>query len=488
MIARLPAASLPWLVAHDIRLRSRSRETGVGRLIAIALLALLPLLGGVGAAIWWRNWPAMPMDRLGITGAMLLIMALVMVSSGFAHVQRSLRDRGDLDLLLAAPLPPSRVLAARAVGVTAVVALPFLILTTPFFVTSALLGHPWWLAGIAVVAAIAMVASALAWLLADGLDRALGPARARVVAQVTGVFLGAGAFAVGQLPNFAPERYEAIKHMLAASPPPPLLWLGAALFGMPGPLLALIVAAMLMARVASDVAARSLMAGAAVATSGDAADRTAARRTRFATGTARVLIGKELRLIGRDPELISQIGQQLVFLVPVLAVIFTGGSITAARMAAAGVFVAGALASSLAWLILCAEDAPDLIGAAPVAPRTVIMAKLAAALLPPLLLVGSFAAAVAFREPRAALVMLPMALAAGLATALMQYWTAKPAGRSAFRNRHRSSLLMAVGEFLVLGCFSAITALLLAGNWWALAPAAFVALILLAVWLFRRKD
>ncbi len=69
---------------------------------------------------------------------------------------------------------------------------------------------------------------------------------------------------------------------------------------------------------------------------------------RFGGSATAVLFGKELKLLGRDPELISQLDQQLGLMVPILAMIFTDHQVTQARLAAAGVFLAGALSSSLA--------------------------------------------------------------------------------------------------------------------------------------------
>jgi len=174
-------------------------------------------------------------------------------------------------------------------------------------------------------------------------------------------------------------------------------------------------------------------------------------------------------------------------MVPILALIFTDGQVTPARLAAAGVFLTGALSSSLAWLALCAEDAPDLIAAAPLRPGVAIRAKLAAALTPPALMVSVLALVVLPKSPVAVAVMLPMALVAGLASAAMQAWTQPPARRSAFRKRYRSSLLMAVGEFVLLGSLAGATRLLLAGSWWTLAALAVPALMLAGVWWFRPK-
>ena len=471
MIALARPGSLPWLVLHDVRVKARGREGRWGRIIAMLLLALLPIVGGAVMAWRVRGGADLPLAALGSVGAVLLGMMLVMVSSAYAHVLRLGRDRGKLELLLTAPLP---------------VALPFLLLTAPFFLFSAAFGHVTWVAGPLVVVSVALVATALALTIATLLDRLLGPKLAKLVAQVAGVGLAAAVFALGQAPNFAPKWFDAQLAFFSQRPPTPFDWPAQAVFGQPLPLITVLGLALAASQCSAWLAASRMEAAPADPTAAPHVPRRG-RAVRFGGSATAVLFGKELKLLGRDPELISQIGQQLVFMVPILALIFTDGQVTPARLAAAGVFLAGALSSSLAWLVLCAEDAPDLIAAAPLRPGVAIRAKLAAALTPPLLMVSVLALAVLPKSPVAVAVMLPMALVAGLASAAMQAWTQPPARRSAFRKRYRSSLLMAVGEFVLLGSLAGATRLLLAGSWWTLAVLAVPALMLAGVWWFRPK-
>ena len=187
MIALARPGSLPWLVLHDVRVKARGREGRWGRIIAMLLLALLPIVGGAVMAWRVRGGADLPLAALGSVGAVLLGMMLVMVSSAYAHVLRLGRDRGELELLLTAPLPVARVVAARVAGVQAVVALPFLLLTAPFFLFSAAFGHVTWVAGPLVVVSVALVATALALTIATLLDRLLGPKLAKLVAQASAV-------------------------------------------------------------------------------------------------------------------------------------------------------------------------------------------------------------------------------------------------------------------------------------------------------------
>ena len=471
MIALARPGSLPWLVLHDVRVKARGREGRWGRIIAMLLLALLPIVGGAVMAWRVRGGADLPLAALGSVGAVLLGMMLVMVSSAYAHVLRLGRDRGELELLLTAPLP---------------VALPFLLLTAPFFLFSAAFGHVTWVAGPLVVVSVALVATALALTIATLLDRLLGPKLAKLVAQVAGVGLAAAVFALAQAPNFAPKWFDAQLAFFSQRPPTPFDWPAQAVFGQPLPLITVLGLALAASQCSAWLAASRMEAAPADPTAAPHVPRRG-RAVRFGGSATAVLFGKELKLLGRDPELISQIGQQLVFMVPILALIFTDGQVTPARLAAAGVFLAGALSSSLAWLVLCAEDAPDLIAAAPLRPGVAIRAKLAAALTPPLLMVSVLALVVLPKSPVAVAVMLPMALVAGLASAAMQAWTQPPARRSAFRKRYRSSLLMAVGEFVLLGSLAGATRLILTGSWWTLAVLAVPALMLAGVWWFRPK-
>lgn len=484
-MAWVAPASLPWLVLHDLRVKARGRQGRWGRWLALAVLAVFPLVGGIMAAWQLRTVAPLPLKSLGITGAVLCGVLLVMTSSAFAHVLRMGRNRGELELLLTAPVPVARVVAARLTGVQTVVALPFLLISGPFFIASAVLGHPLWLAGMLVMLALALVATALALLLATGLERGLGPRRASAVAQATGVVMAGSMFALGQLPNFAPLWFKAQLAWLATRPLPLLDLLAQALFGQPLALGGLLLVAAGAAGFSARVAAARMEA--VPADPHAPAHQRRAPPPRFGASPFAALAGKEIKLLRRDPELISQIGQQLVFMVPVLALIFTDGRITPERMASAGVFLGGALASSLAWLAICAEDAPDLIAAAPLPPGLATRAKLAAALSVPMVLVLLLALAVATRSAAAALLMVPMALVAALATTALQIWGRPPARRSSFRMRHQSSLLMAVGEFVTLGAVAAATRLMLAGSWWALAALAGAALLLAAVWIFRVK-
>lgn len=480
---------LAWLIGHELRLALRQGSATVRtRAIILAIVLLVPSV--VGGALAWtlRDVAAMPVGAFGMVSAILAGMLLLMLSGASVHVLRSFHDRGDLDLLFSAPLPRPRILAAKAVAVHFAVALPITIVVSPFLIASALLGHPGWLGGIAMVLATSVVATSLAFGLAAALFERVGAARARVILQVGGGVFATAVVILGQTPTFAPRLFADVRHTLRAVPPAPFDWPARAFFGEPLPLAVMLALAVGAAVIAARTAADQLGRGAPALVARRPGGRSDALAPRaFRGGLGRILLVKELRLLGRDPELIAAISLQLAYMVPAFALIFIGGAVTPARLAAAAVLFAGLLPASLAWLTICGEDAPDLLAAAPVSRRAIARAKLLAACLPALVIVAVPIVFIAGQSLRAGAVALLLCPVAALAAAAQQGWLGKPQPRRAFRTRQKGSILLAVAEYGLAGGWSWTAALLGAGSAWAVVPAAVAGLVLLGSWRFRLR-
>jgi ABC-2 type transport system permease protein len=174
-------------------------------------------------------------------------------------------------------------------------------------------------------------------------------------------------------------------------------------------------------------------------------------------------------------------------MIPAFGLIFAGGLVSPARLAAAVVLFAGLLTSSLAWLTLCGEDAPELIAAAPVADDLVVRAKLTAACLPALLLVLPAVALIAAMDVRAGLLALLLSPTAALAAGVQQFWAGKPQPRRTFRFRQKGSMLLALSEYAMAGCWSAAASLAVRGSPWALLAGLGAATVLGLSWLARAR-
>ncbi len=477
-----------WLLRHELRLALRGTRTRTSlftRYAPVLLLATVPTIGGVLLAWAVRDvGPVSARDLTMIHNFLTLAVAgllVLMISTASIAVLRTFHDRHDLDLLLSAPVPPARVLAAKAVGVSVTVAAPFLLFGAPFAVASAVLGHPGWLGGLVMIAVDATFATALALGLIGILFSAIGPRRARTVAQLFAAVMGGTIFLVSQLRNVSPAVAHRLARFVAQPWPSPLDWPARAVLGAPVPLLAMVALAALAARGSSLYGARHLAASA------DTTTRVRRIRTgpvRFRGGLARAIVSKELRLIARDPELITQIGLRLVYLIPLAALVLRGGTgtagpgIDAPGIAAAVTAAAGLLASSLAWIVVCAEDAPDLLAAAPVAPAAVRRAKLVAACVVPVGIAFAAALGLVRHAPGVAAVTLVMGSIAALSAALLQAWFGRPQPRAAFRRRQSGSFIVGLGEVLLAAAWSGTTALLARGSPFAVAPALLAGMIL----------
>ena len=216
------------------------------------------------------------------------------------------------------------------------------------------------------------------------------------------------------------------------------------------------------------------------------------RRSGFRrASTKRALRRKEWTLLRRDPWLVSQTLMQILYLLPPALLLWSnyGEDIGALIVLVPVVVMAsGQLAGGLAWLAVSGEDAPDLVGSAPISPRAVILAKVESVLASIAVVVAPVVIALAVAAPRIALVAaLGIAIAASSAT-LIQIWFRAQAKRSAFRRRQTSSRVATLSEAFSSILWAGTTALAAAGSWFAAAPAVVALLLLGVTWLIRPRQ
>src|SRR5207253_4225944 len=139
-----------------------------------------------------------------------------------------------------------------------------------------------------------------------------------------------------------------------------------------------------------------------------------------------VLVRKELRLLGRDPALMSQVLLQMLYLTPIAFVMLRNASdhiITAVALGASGmVFLAGQLAGSLGWVTISAEESPELLMCAPINPGRIRRAKVTAVLIPVFCLVGVPLLILLFLQPLSGLIGFAGCAATASCTTLIELW------------------------------------------------------------------
>ena len=465
--------STPWLLFHELRLARRSLFAARGMrwrtpIIGVAFLVTGAFVG-VPAAIALQRFGLPRTPLVGLLAALgTLAVFTLMLSQSLAAATETLYSRADLDLLLSSPIAPGKVLFAKCAGIAANAFLSFAILVTPLAVPVAVLAAPRWLAIYVVLAALALLATALGLGAAIGLFRLIGPRRTRTISQLLAVLIGAGLFLVAQGRNLVGQ--ERVVHWMGGfmrsvgrgqGISGPLSWPLRAVDGDPA------VLAVLAAVAGASFAAVTLWVGrrfgSDAAAAGGAAVGEGPRRGgegAFAAGVFRVTVRKELRLLGRDIPLLAQVLLRVLYLLPLIFLLLrnAGGDGGAMRLpigVGAVVFVCGQVAGSLVWLTVCAEDAPELIGCAPASAAAVRRAKLCAALAPLAALMIVPLLALLVLAPLAGVAAMAGCSAAALCGALIGFALQKPAKRSAFRRRRSGSLVASIVEFAAAAAVAA---------------------------------
>lgn len=509
----LRPGGLLWLVAQQARLGWRSLLArrgalwvlGGGLLLMVVIgLALSGPLRRVAVALGGLDQLSdLPLLVLGLASLLAFTLMLSVAVSGTLE---ALYERGDLDLLLGAPIPPRRVLASRVLGVALLAAQGSALLVVPLLVIGLAAGLWRSLGLLPWLAALALLAAALGALLTLGLVRLLGVRAARTVASVVGALAGASFYLASQWGNItgltgnrmasAQTSLALFERLQAAlnGPGPlgassPLWWPARAAWLEPGPTLALLTLAGLVFAATVPLLERAFLHGAQDAASHPA--RRAARasgRTRFRSGAAAVLF-KEWRLLLRDPLLLSRTLLQLVYLVPLSLVLLRGGG-SAALGGTASILLGGTLAGALARLTVDAEDAPDLLQSAPLGLDRLSRLKLLAAVAPVLTIVVVLAALVAWRVAAwPALLGLALGAVSVIGSGLIVLWRPLPLRRADLMRRGRSGdLLGGLGTFAMQAALLGAMYGLVRGAGWGLAPLVVGLLIPAAFGVWGRRS
>lgn len=499
---RLPfqPGSLPWLLAHQLRMQLRAVQRGrspwVMRLFLVLVLLAVAATTGVAIAMMFRG---LGDDRTALfvpLGAMLVAVSVSGASVNVMAAFATLTDRDDLDLLLSAPVPPHRVAVVRLLAGAIRQALLYLLFAGMLLGVSVVLVSPSFLSVVLVVAGFALAESGIGFLLARALMLRLGVRAGRTVTQGLGM-LG---LLVGVL------GYQAMNQMAAAGlhggdgaervrmhdlmeTLAPLGWLGRAVLGdfvaaacilAGGAAVFAAVAGITAGRFATDVARLQ-------AQDGPAASRPVARPVRLTGGWLASGLRKEWRSMLRDPQMLSQIAIPLVALVPACLALVRAvedkGPFVSATLAGIGVLVVAQIVASLAWVCASVEEAGDLIRAAPLHPGRGLLVKLVAVAGPGLILVLLYAVPVALFSPLAGLWTVGVGLVTCCAATAVEFWRPRPARRARMTERpDRSMISVLLGG--AIGLCGAVAAGLGAAGLatWGLVPAVAGALL---VWLAR---
>ena len=499
-----PGSTL-WLMQHELRLfwrrgkkRALSGLVMAGILLAVWMLFSYLIFSRVGPLIPpppFVNGPGDGFALLIVTVA-LGFMGSVMTSGAILAAVDAIYTRNDLDLLLSSPVSPWRVLVVRSSAI-AVGALPIYAgLLGPPLLWMAIFSSPLWLSSIIVLVTLAFAGTGIALLIVTGLFRLIGPRSTRVLAQILSAVAGAAVFLGFQYFNISSrdsgvmsgEQMQALIANFDIDPNAFWLFPARAFTGeITSTVLWLALVAVLFP-FGVYVFSRSYVSDAAAASGMGQKKRVAdSRVAEVRGGLMQTVVRKELRLIVRDPLLLSQIGLQLLYLIPLIFILVrpdSGVMLTEAAFAPALSLLASMLAGSLIWITVSAEDAPDLLISAPVSTRTIDRAKLIAAIAPVLLLMTIPLVVLIVRDAWAGAWATGGVICAAFSAALIGLWRRNPGARRDFvRRRAKASVLVGMGQAIVtLGITGTVGLGAYGYPWLAILPAILAAALLGALY------
>ncbi len=493
--------SVLWLMAHELRLfwrrgkmRPKSGLILIGLMLGGWLLLSFFMFQKIGPLIPPPPFLSGPGDGLVLAaiGIAIGFIGSVMTSGAILAAVDAIYTRNDLDLLLSSPVSPWRVLVVRSSAI-AIGALPLYAgMLGPPLIWLAVFSSPLWLSAIVVLATLAFAATGLALLIVTGLFRLIGPRSTRVLAQIISAVAGAAVFLSFQYFNISSRgaggmSEEEMATMIAGLHLDPQAWWmfpARAFTGdLPSTVLWLLAVALLFP-LGVFVFSRSFVADAAAASAMGKKRRVHdVRVAEVRGGVMRSVVRKELRLLARDPLLLSQIGLQLIYFIPLAFLLVRPDreiQLTEAAFAPALTLLAGTLAGSLTWITVSAEDAPDLLASAPVATRTVDRAKFMSAVAPVLILMAIPVAILIARDVWVGMWTTGGVVASAISAALIGLWRRAPGTRREFvRRRSKGTLMAGLGQALVAMGITATAALGAYGlPWMAILPAIIAAAML----------
>ncbi len=479
----LSVGTWPWLLRHELRLQWRA--------IGGARLWLVALFGGlVYAALHLVAWTTLrglemvtlPPIAVVIGGALTWLVITLMLSQAIMLSVSALFDRGDLDLLLSSPLAPRTVFTVRGLGIAVGCSMLYFGLLSPFAHMGALLGKVNLLAIYPVMISMGLLVTAIGLLITLGLVRLIGARRARVAAQLLGALIGAVMFLATQVQNMVGQekRNQIAAWLKLAIEPNELLaadsfiWFPfRAFLGDPMSLLSFVIVGVGAFILVTNLAHQRFLSGTQESVTGGGAKSSMPKRSTAAhfkggkNSFVRAVLVKEWKLIWRDPQLLAQTFLQLLYLLPLMFVVFRKNS-DLSLIVPSTIFLASSLAGSLAWITVAAEDAPELIGCAPVSMTQVRWLKALAALIPVWVLVSPIFIFLCTTQWNWALIFLVCVVASTIGAGVSYIWYPRSGDRKNIKHRGKGSALISMLEAMSAAGWAGLAyCLMIAPSPWA---------------------
>ncbi len=502
-----------WLMHHHIRTRLRGKPTQswvlklVRNLLLLGMLAFgcLTLGGNIAKALVVLDGDYTYEPYVLKAGVILASFIISLLGSSIMSSYSMFTDRDDLDLLLASPLPPQRILLSRMLQSAYGAFFSAFLMGTIAFGYSIVTVDIRFLLIYPVLMSFMLLDLAISFAIARFLLKQFGLRKGRTIAMVIGfatLILGVLSFQVNSMVGsrsgdtllgniFGPAFND---HMSAI-----LMPIGHLAFGQwPQTLVLSLVAvsaffgigAYFWSRFAGDAA---YMAGQAqhVAVSGKAI------KLRFRHGLILTSVIKEWRSMLRDPFVLVQIATPLVSLIPMGLAVW-GIQSTQSRFppeiinAILGFLViqfGGGIAGTLAWTAASIEEAGDLLLSSPAEGAKLFWSKALATAIPSFLFLLVAMCIIALTNPISALLGLGVGSLGLTCVGAVEFLRPRPARRAKMTQRPDRSIVSIIMGMVFSLIWAGATALVILGlGFWSLIPISMGIVAMIFVWATAPKS
>jgi ABC-2 type transport system permease protein len=505
--------SAVWLMFHHIRTRLRGKpaankiQTLVRNLFLLGLLAFAvsQLGANVAKALAGLDGDYSYPPFILKAGIILTAFAISLLGSSLISAYSIFTDRDDLDLLLASPLPPQRILVARLMQSA------YSAFFTTFLMGSIAFGYAIFTVDVRFVLIYPVLFSfmiidlAISFIIARALLIWFGLRRGRTIAMVSGftiLIVGVLAFQLNAMVGksdseaqlaqmFGDDFIVNLTHWMTP--------IGHLAFGQPWETLGLFALAMFTffamgaffwGRFAKDAA---MMAGQTQHVAGSASRK----KVKFRNGIFATTILKEWRSMLRDPFVIVQIATPLVSLIPMAIVLWNmqnspnafNADIMSPLIGALLIMFGGQITGTLAWTAASIEEAGDLLLSSPSDGGKLFWSKALATAIPSFVFLALAMSTIAINDPKAAIIGLVIGSLGLACCGAVEFLRPRPARRAKMTQRPDRSILSVImgAAFSILWATATAIAMSPLGSW-ALIPIIIGVLAVAFVWATAPKS
>jgi ABC-2 type transport system permease protein len=372
------------ILRNDLRLLWREIRSGKLKIATSAALLSLILLALHGISILgFLQLNKTP--PLALEAGLWAFFGFLMLGAAMNQAIGLFFERADFDLLLSSPVTTRAVLLARIAVMSVGAFIGAALLLMPLLDGIIIGFSPAYIFGYIVWGLLSIIAACAGVWLTLAVVRLLGARRARIWVQVLAAVLGASVYIAFQTQRFLPsaDRAAVLDALRTATG-----WLGFTHLARAGrgeltELLVLVGIVGLLAFFTARQLARTFLTG--LQESGvkpTRMPRAGGKNYRFSNSLVRATFFKDLRLIVRDPLLLSQILPSFMYILPAFLGFRQFGGITV--LAPIAVVLAVQFSTLLSDAAVAGEECLDLIRASPSPETRLRLAKMAAGMALPL--------------------------------------------------------------------------------------------------------